>query len=113
VCGLKIRVALVLGVAAAIIGEVEQLLPGMLADEAAWFAVIADRHRRAPAFVDIVAIMEDESGASAARARCGIAAVAVRSGRFTDAQLQSAGPVAIYDDVAALLADYAQSPLGA
>jgi len=48
-----------------------------------------------------------------AAARCGIAAVAVRSGKFTDEQLQSAGPVAIYDDVAALLADYAQSPLGA
>ena len=48
-----------------------------------------------------------------AAARCGIAAVAVRSGKFTDAQLQSAGPIAIYDDVAALLADYAQSPLGA
>jgi len=48
-----------------------------------------------------------------AAARCGIAAVAVRSGKFTDELLQSAGPVAIYDDVAALLADYAQSPLGA
>ena len=47
-----------------------------------------------------------------AAAKCGIAAVAVRSGKFEDAQLQSAGAIAIYDDVAALLADYAASPLG-
>ena len=47
-----------------------------------------------------------------AAAKCGIAAVAVRSGKFEDAQLQSAGAVAIYDDVAALLAGYAASPLG-
>jgi len=44
--------------------------------------------------------------------KCGIAAVAVRSGKFRDAHLQSAGAVAIYDDVAALLANYATSPLG-
>ncbi len=37
-----------------------------------------------------------------AAAKCGIAAVAVRSGKFEDAQLQAAGAVAIYDDVAAL-----------
>ena len=47
-----------------------------------------------------------------AAAKCGIAAVGVRSGKFSDAQLNAAGAVAIYDDVAALLADYAQSPLG-
>lgn len=44
--------------------------------------------------------------------KCGIAAVAVRSGKFTDEVLQAAGAVAIYDDVAALLADYGASPLG-
>ena len=47
-----------------------------------------------------------------AAAKCGIAAVAVRSGKFADEQLRDAGAVAIYDDVAALLADYATSPLG-
>ncbi len=47
-----------------------------------------------------------------AAAKCGIAAVGVRSGQFKDEQLRSAGAVAIYDDVAALLADYASSPLG-
>ncbi|WP_426232212.1 HAD family hydrolase [Pararhizobium sp. DWP3-4] len=44
--------------------------------------------------------------------KCGIATVAVRSGRFTDEVLVEAGAVAIYDDVAALLGDYERSPLG-
>lgn len=47
-----------------------------------------------------------------AAARCGIAAVGLRSGKFADAVLQGAGAAAIYDDAAALLAHYAQSPLG-
>jgi len=46
-----------------------------------------------------------------AAATCGIAAVGVRSGKFTDAALSEAGAVALYDDVAALLADFAHSPL--
>jgi hypothetical protein len=37
--------------------------------------------------------------------------VAVRSGGFTDKALRSAGAVEIYDDVAALLADFESSPL--
>ena len=45
-----------------------------------------------------------------AAGQIGVPAVAVRSGGFSDAQL--AGAVAIYDDVAALLADYDSSPLG-
>ncbi|TRW14284.1 HAD family hydrolase [Glacieibacterium frigidum] len=45
-----------------------------------------------------------------AAAKCGIKAVAVRSGGFSDEAL--GGAVAIYDDVAALLAGYANSPLG-
>jgi membrane protein len=36
----------------------------------------------------------------------------VRSGKFSDEVLQGAGAVAIYDDAAALLADYDNSPLG-
>ncbi len=47
-----------------------------------------------------------------AAARCGIGAVAVRSGKFGDEQLRSAGAIEIYDDAAALLAAYATSPLG-
>jgi HAD superfamily hydrolase (TIGR01509 family) len=46
-----------------------------------------------------------------AAARCGIAAVALRSGRFCDDALREMGAVAIYDDVAALLAGYESSPL--
>lgn len=46
-----------------------------------------------------------------AAARCGIASVGVRSGKFDDATLGRAGAVALYDDVAALLADFEASPL--
>lgn len=46
-----------------------------------------------------------------AAARCGIAAVGVRSGKFSDATLRGAGAAALYDDVAALLADFEHSPL--
>ncbi len=43
--------------------------------------------------------------------RAGMDAVAVRSGRFSDEALDAERPVATYDDVAALLADFDQSPL--
>lgn len=46
-----------------------------------------------------------------AAARAGSATVAVRSGGFSDRRLHSAGARAIYDDVAAILADYRRSPL--
>ena len=46
-----------------------------------------------------------------AAAKVGIASIAVRSGGFSDDVLSSAGAIAIYDDVAALLADYGHSPL--
>ena len=46
-----------------------------------------------------------------AAAKCGIAAVGVRSGGFGDDALTAAGAVALYDDVAALLADFDSSPL--
>ena len=44
-----------------------------------------------------------------AAAMIGVPAIGLRSGGFSDEQLKDA--VAIYDDVAALLADYANSPL--
>ncbi len=47
-----------------------------------------------------------------AAGKCGIAAVALRSGKFPDEMLRKAGAVAIYDDAAALLAGYDTSPLG-
>ncbi|MGP7794471.1 HAD family hydrolase [Sphingomonas sp. CLY1604] len=46
-----------------------------------------------------------------AAAKCGIAAVGVRSGKFSDETLTASGAVALYDDVAALLADFEASPL--
>jgi len=46
-----------------------------------------------------------------AAAKCGIVAVAVRSGKFPDQALRDAGAARIYDDVAALLAHYDGSPL--
>ena len=46
-------------------------------------------------------------------AKCGVATVALRSGGFSDEALRRAGAKAIYDDVAALLADFEGSPLAA
>lgn len=43
--------------------------------------------------------------------RCNIATVALRSGKFGDEILMQAGAVKVYDDVAALLADFENSPL--
>ncbi|ARJ69951.1 HAD family hydrolase [Paracoccus contaminans] len=46
-----------------------------------------------------------------AAGRCGIAAIALRSGGFGDAALADAGAVEIHDDAAALLAAYDRSAL--
>lgn len=46
-----------------------------------------------------------------AAAKCGIAAVAVRSGGFSEEVLRGSGAIALYDDVAALLGGYAASPI--
>ena len=67
----------------------------------------------APLGPDDVIVVGDTPYDIAAARGCGIAAVAVRSGRFADAVLAAAEPVAIYDDVAALLDGYAASPLAA
>lgn len=61
---------------------------------------------------DAVIVVGDTPYDVEAARKCGIAAVAVRSGGFDDAVLREAGAIEIYDDVAALLADYAASPLG-
>jgi HAD superfamily hydrolase (TIGR01509 family) len=47
-----------------------------------------------------------------AAAKCGIATIGLRSGKFSDESLRAAGAIALYDDAAALLADYDKSPLG-
>ncbi|MBB3691826.1 HAD family hydrolase [Sphingomonas sp. BK580] len=46
-----------------------------------------------------------------AAAKCGIPAVGVRSGKFSDEALLDAGAIGLYDDVAALLDGFAGSPL--
>jgi membrane protein len=43
--------------------------------------------------------------------RSGIDTIALRSGRFPEQELQAEGPLAIYDDVAALLENFDQSPI--
>jgi membrane protein len=48
-----------------------------------------------------------------AAGKCGIGAVAVRSGKFEDGLLRDAGAIAIYDDVSDLLKNYDASPLRA
>lgn len=61
---------------------------------------------------DEVIVVGDTPYDVQAAGKCGIAAVALRSGKFSDAELRDAGAIRIYDDAAALLADYANSPLG-
>ena len=43
--------------------------------------------------------------------KCGLATVALRSGGFSDEELQQAGAIALYDDASALLAGFESSPL--
>lgn len=66
----------------------------------------------APLSANEVIVVGDTPYDVEAAARCGIATVALRSGRFPDDALRDAGAIALYDDVAALLADLDHSPLG-
>lgn len=65
----------------------------------------------APLTADQVIVIGDTPYDIEAARKCGIMAVGVRSGGFTDAALNDAGATKIYDDVAALLAGFATSPL--
>ena len=65
----------------------------------------------APLAADEVIVVGDTPYDIEAAAKCGIAAIGLRSGKFPDEALRTAGAVAIYDDVASLLAGYAESPL--
>ena len=65
----------------------------------------------APLTASEVIVVGDTPFDIEAAAKCGIATVAVRSGGFPDEALRGAGAVALYDDAAALLADYDRSPL--
>lgn len=65
----------------------------------------------APLSPDDVIVVGDTPYDVEAGARCGIRAIALRSGGFDEAVLRRAGAIAIYDDVADLLAQYGRSPL--
>ena len=67
----------------------------------------------APLGPDEVLVVGDTPYDIEAARKCGIAAVGLRSGRFSDDALLGAGAVALYDDAAALLRDYDASPLAA
>ena len=67
----------------------------------------------APLSADEVVVVGDTPYDIEAAAKCGIAAIGLRSGRFSDDTLRGAGAVAHYDDVAHLLAEYDQSPIAA
>ena len=62
---------------------------------------------------DEVMVVGDTPYDIEAAAKCGIAAIGLRSGKFADDALLEAGAVALYDDAAALLDDYDFSPLAA
>ena len=65
----------------------------------------------APLRAEDVVVVGDTPYDIKAAGKCGIAAIAVRSGGFPDEALLGAGAVALYDDVAALLQDYDASLL--
>ena len=67
--------------------------------------------RLAPLTANDVLVVGDTPYDVEAAVKCGIGAVAVRSGKFGDDALSGAGALAIYDDVAALLHDFEDSPL--
>lgn len=65
----------------------------------------------APLAPDEVLVVGDTPYDVEAARKCGIAAIGLRSGGFADDALLAAGAVALYDDVAHLLREYAQSPI--
>jgi HAD superfamily hydrolase (TIGR01549 family) len=64
-----------------------------------------------PLSADEVIVVGDTPYDVEAAAKCGIAAIALRSGKFSDESLRQAGAIALYDDVASLLEGYAASRL--
>lgn len=65
----------------------------------------------APLSAEEVMVIGDTPYDVEAAEKCGIAAIALRSGNFTDEVLLKAGAVTLYDDAAALLEGYDSSPL--
>lgn len=67
--------------------------------------------KMAPLLPHEVIVVGDTPYDASAAGKCGIAAVGLRSGKFPDDVLLGAGAIALYDDAAALLAGYDDSPL--
>lgn len=65
----------------------------------------------APVRPDEALVVGDSPFDIEAASRCGIAAVGLRSGGFSDKRLEEAGAIRLYDDAAALLAGFEDSPL--
>ena len=65
----------------------------------------------APLSAEEVIVVGDTPYDVEAAGKIGISAIGLRSGKFTDDSLLKAGAVALYDDVASLLAEYDSSPL--
>jgi HAD superfamily hydrolase (TIGR01509 family) len=60
---------------------------------------------------DRVIVVGDSPWDAIAAERAGLRTIGVRAGGFSDEALEAAGCVAIYDDIAALFAEYETSPL--
>jgi membrane protein len=65
----------------------------------------------APLEAQDVVVVGDTPYDIEAAGKCGIAAIGLRSGGFSDGALLGAGAIALYDGVAALLEQYDNSPL--
>ncbi len=65
----------------------------------------------APLAAAEVVVIGDTPYDMEAAGKCGIAAIGLRSGKFSDESLRTAGAIALYNDVAGLLAEYDSSPL--
>jgi membrane protein len=65
----------------------------------------------APLRPDEVIVVGDTPYDVEAAGKCGIQAIGLRSGGFSDGALRSAGAMMIYDDAAGLLASFDNSPL--
>jgi HAD superfamily hydrolase (TIGR01509 family) len=105
--------------------ELDHLLELLDVDELIYAVTSSEDVEKAKPAPDIISVALERSGAAAdqaimigdavwdieAAAAAGLPAIAVRSGGSGRAELLDAGAVAVYDDVATLLADLDGSPL--
>lgn len=74
--------------------------------------IFVEALKLAAAPADRAVAVGDSPWDALAAAKAGVRTIGVRSGGFPDQDLRHAGCIAIYDDIAALLAGYERSPLG-